>query len=77
MTVGADWPDAHRAKRWVCHASNDADVDQAFADFTRFPRWMWHNTAVVSFLTWLRDHNAQRDQPMRVGFYGLDLYSTR
>jgi erythromycin esterase-like protein len=75
IAVEADWPDAYRANRWVRHASSDPDADAALADFTRFPRWMWRNTAVVEFLEWLRDTNAQRDAAARVGFYGLDLYS--
>src|SRR5207237_8728357 len=43
--------------------------------FTRFPRWMWRNRDVVSFVEWLRAHNASQDAAARVGFYGLDLYS--
>jgi len=74
--VEADWPDAYRANRWVRHASADADAAAALADFTRFPRWMWRNEAVVDFLSWLRAYNAgvEAEEP-RVGFYGLDLYS--
>ena len=75
VAVEADWPDAYRANRWVRHASDDADADAALADFTRFPRWMWRNTAVVEFLEWLRDANARREASAHVGFYGLDLYS--
>src|SRR5215211_2278016 len=58
VAVEADWPDAYRVNRWIRHASTDHDADTALADFTRFPRWMWRNTAVVDFITWLRGHNA-------------------
>jgi erythromycin esterase-like protein len=76
VCVEADWPDAYRANRWVRHASADPDAVSALADFTRFPRWMWRNTAVVDFLIWLRAYNAGTDSPAaQVGFYGLDLYS--
>jgi erythromycin esterase-like protein len=75
VAVEADWPDAYRANRWVRHASSDPDAVAALGDFTRFPRWMWRNTAVVAFLTWLHGHNATRDWEARAGFYGLDLYS--
>jgi len=36
---------------------------------------MWRNTVVLEFIEWLREHNAARAPEMRVGFYGLDLYS--
>jgi erythromycin esterase-like protein len=75
VAVEADWPDAYRANRWVRHASTETDAAAALGDFVRFPRWMWRNQDVVSFLTWLRDHNAPRSADARVGFYGLDLYS--
>lgn len=76
VAVEADWPDAYRASRWVRHLSRDADAATALDDFTRFPRWMWRNTAVVDFLAWLRAYNAGIDvAASRVGFYGLDLYS--
>jgi erythromycin esterase-like protein len=76
VALEADWPDADRAHRWVRHNSSDADAAAALGGFTRFPRWMWRNTEVVSFLSWLRAHNAPLDEAARVGFYGLDLYSS-
>jgi erythromycin esterase-like protein len=75
VAVEADWPDAYRANRWVRGASDETGAEAALDDFTRFPRWMWRNTDVVAFLTWLREHNLSRAVAERVGFYGLDLYS--
>src|SRR5436190_18518814 len=75
VALEADWPDAYRVNRWVRGASEEAGAEAALNDFTRFPRWMWRNTAVVEFVTWLRDHNASRAVTDRTGFYGLDLYS--
>jgi erythromycin esterase-like protein len=75
IAVEADWPDAYRANRWVRHAGSDPDVETALSDFTRFPRWMWRNRDVVSFLKWLRVRNGSLEAAARVGFYGLDLYS--
>jgi erythromycin esterase-like protein len=75
VAVEADWPDAYRANRWVRLASEDPDATAALGDFVRFPRWMWRNRDVVSFLTWLREYNGARAVDARVGFYGLDLYS--
>lgn len=53
----------------------DATVEDALADFTRFPRWMWRNAEVAAFATWLREWNAGRDTMTQAGLYGLDLYS--
>jgi erythromycin esterase-like protein len=75
IAVEADWPDAYRVNRWVRHESADVDADSALGDFRRFPRWMWRNREVVSFLEWLRQHNASLPATERVGFCGLDLYS--
>jgi erythromycin esterase-like protein len=75
IAVEADWPDAYRANRWVRHSSDEPDPQTALSDFERFPRWMWRNRTVVAFLQWLREENGRREEPERVGFYGLDLYS--
>ena len=75
VAVEADWPDAYRANRWVRLLGSDDTAEDALADFTRFPRWMWRNREVVRFLRWLRSENAERPAAARAGFYGLDLYS--
>jgi erythromycin esterase-like protein len=75
IAVEADWPDAHRAHRWIRLSNRDATAEEALADFTRFPRWMWRNTVVVDFLQWLRDWNTSRPLQAQAAFYGLDLYS--
>ena len=75
VAAEADWPDAYRANRWVRLSGDDQTAEEALADFTRFPRWMWRNREVVRFLRWLRAENAGRSADTRVGFYGLDLYS--
>ena len=61
--------------RWVRHAGSEPDAQSALGDFVRFPRWMWRNTDVVDFVTWLRDFNGAQPAGAQVGFYGLDLYS--
>jgi erythromycin esterase-like protein len=75
VAVEADWPDAYRAGTWVRLLGADDTAESALTDFTRFPRWMWRNREVVRFLRWLRAENSACDAAMRVGFYGLDLYS--
>jgi erythromycin esterase-like protein len=76
VAVEADWPDAYRVNLFVRGESDDGDADEALRDFRRFPAWMWRNTDVVEFVTWLREWNdALPPDADKVGFYGLDLYS--
>ncbi|HEV2108140.1 MAG TPA: erythromycin esterase family protein [Thermomicrobiales bacterium] len=76
VAAEADWPDAARVNRFVLGESDDADAEAALDDFRRFPNWMWRNTVVREFVTWLRQHNdALSSDPSKAGFYGLDLYS--
>jgi erythromycin esterase-like protein len=78
VAVEADWPDALRVNAYVNGRGADADAEQALSGFLRFPTWMWRNADVLDFVGWLRERNA--DVPsetagMRVGFFGLDVYS--
>jgi erythromycin esterase-like protein len=76
VAVEADWPDAYRVNRYVQGRSDDADAVEALSSFQRFPTWMWRNTDVVEFVSWLREYNdALPEGARKVGFYGLDLYS--
>jgi erythromycin esterase-like protein len=75
VTIEGDWPDTRRVDRFVRGVSPDADADMALAGFRRFPQWMWRNTVVRDFVTWLRRWNDGLDDGERCGFYGLDLYS--
>jgi erythromycin esterase-like protein len=78
VAVEADWPDAYRVNRYVHGASDDVDGIRALDDFRRFPTWMWRNTDVVEFVEWLRAYNdGLPPRALKVGFYGLDLYSLR
>ncbi|NKY32226.1 erythromycin esterase [Nocardia speluncae] len=76
VAVEADWPDAHRANRYIRGRGDDSDAEQALRGFQRFPMWMWRNTVVRDFVEWLREYNG-RAPARTVDFYGLDLYSMR
>jgi erythromycin esterase-like protein len=75
IAVEADWPDAWRVNRYVQSDSTDQDALQSLSGFKRFPAWMWRNVDVLEFIAWLRGHNDSLQQPNRIGFYGLDIYS--
>jgi erythromycin esterase-like protein len=76
VAAEADWPDAYRVNLFVRGESDDGDAEEALRGFRRFPSWMWRNTEVLEFVSWLREWNdgLPADAP-KVGFYGLDLYS--
>jgi erythromycin esterase-like protein len=76
VAIEGDWPDAYRVNRYVQGGTPAVDAAEALAGFVRFPTWMWRNTVVAEFVSWLRAHNESIvARPRRVGFYGLDLYS--
>lgn len=76
VAVEGDWPDCDRVDRAVRgRPGAPDDPRQALTAFERWPTWMWANDEVADFCRWLRDHNAGRDAPARVGFHGLDVYS--
>jgi erythromycin esterase-like protein len=75
VVVEADWPDALRVNRYICHRSDDHDAEAALSGFERFPTWMWRNTVIREFVEWLREYNRGRPASRQVGFYGMDLYS--
>lgn len=76
VIVEGDWPDVYRVNRYVRNVSSrDASAEDALAEFTRFPRWMWRNREVERFVGWLRAHNERQSRESQVGMYGLDLYS--
>jgi erythromycin esterase-like protein len=75
VAVEADWPDALRLNAFIQGESDDAQPEDAFGNFERFPRWMWRNTEVVELVRWLRAHNDTQPRERKAGFYGLDLYS--
>jgi erythromycin esterase-like protein len=75
VAVEADWPDAWRVNRFVRGVSDDSTARQALDAFERFPRWMWRNRDVLSFVEWLREWNDRAALDRTCGFYGLDLYS--
>lgn len=76
VAIEGDWPDAYQIHRYIQGHGDRDDGKQALSEFKRFPTWMWRNTTIPPFITWLRDYNDQVlfDFP-KISFYGLDLYS--
>jgi protein-L-isoaspartate(D-aspartate) O-methyltransferase len=72
VAVEADWPDAAAVDRFVRHRPARSG---AAPPFQRFPTWMWRNTDVEQFTSWMREYNENVEPQRRAGFYGLDLYN--
>jgi erythromycin esterase-like protein len=72
VAIEGDWGAAYQVNRFVQGAGAAQDAAQALAGFRHFPAWVWRNTEVRDFVTWLRAHNQR--QGAAVGFHGLDLY---
>jgi hypothetical protein len=51
---------------------DDHNAEHVVGSLEGFPRWMWRNTDISDFVTWLREFN--RESQRGIGFYGLDLY---
>ena len=76
VVAEADWPDAHRINRYVRGRGEDKSAAQALHNFRRFPAWMWRNSDVLEFVSWLREYNDSLPQHApKTGFHGVDLYS--
>jgi len=75
VTIEGDWPDSRRVDRFVRGAGDDPDASAALAGFRRFPQWMWRNSVVRDFVSWLRTRNLALPPREHCGFFGLDLYS--
>lgn len=75
VAVEGDWADCYEVNRYVQgHEGAPGSADDALSAFTRWPTWMWANHEVRGFARWLREHNLDRPEGERAGFYGLDVY---
>jgi erythromycin esterase-like protein len=76
VVVEANWPDTARVNKYVRGEGQDKSADEALSGYKEFPNWMWRNTDVRDFVSWLRVWNtALPAGTARTGFYGMDLYS--
>ncbi|WP_419418876.1 erythromycin esterase family protein [Legionella sp. D16C41] len=75
VAIEGDWPDVYGIHRYIQGEGSSHDNEQSLNLFQRFPTWMWRNTAMASFVKWLRNYNDKLAATEKIGFYGLDLYS--
>lgn len=80
VAIEGDWPSAYPVNTFV-RSKNPTKPHKALEEFKRFPTWMWRNTVMIDFISWLRDYNLKAPEdyetaiPSGVHFIGLDLYS--
>ncbi|MDF2529149.1 MAG: hypothetical protein K0Q57_29 [Gammaproteobacteria bacterium] len=75
VAIEGDFPDVYRVDRYLQGEGKPTDWNKALSHFKRFPGWMWRNTSMPPFLTWLRQYNDVRAKQAKISMYGLDLYS--
>lgn len=75
VAIEGDWPDAYRVHRYLQGIGDKENPNEALTGFQRFPTWMWRNTTLLPFFSWLRGYNDNLSAEKKIGFYGLDLYS--
>ncbi len=76
ICVEGDWPDCYRVNRYVkSYRDSGSSAQEVLTAFERWPTWMWANWEIVALAEWMRRFNQGRQAEMKVGFYGLDVYS--
>ncbi|MFD2516780.1 erythromycin esterase family protein [Salinimicrobium flavum] len=76
VAVEGDWPDCFKINRWVKNfPGSENSIKEVLQEFKRWPTWMWANWEIAAFAKWMRKHNENLENPEKVGFYGLDVYS--
>ena len=75
VCIEGDWPDVSMMHMFVMNLTPLTLDEVMNTTFDRFPRWMWRNTSIHAFVTWLREWNDQRPPVEKCGLFGLDLYS--
>ncbi|WP_281890309.1 erythromycin esterase family protein [Paenibacillus sp. YYML68] len=77
IAVEGDWPACFEVNRYVKGLPGAATTakDALLQAFNRWPIWMWANEETESLIEWLKFYNESQPPHLRVGFYGIDVYS--
>lgn len=74
IAVEGDWPSCYEVNRYVKgYNSPYSSAKEVLQSFNRWPTWMWANEEILDLVEWLKKYNESQD--VKVGFYGLDVYS--
>jgi erythromycin esterase-like protein len=76
IAVEGDWADGEKVNRFICGDVGDsAGAVAVLKKFDRWPEWLWANTEVASFITWLNHYNQRLADSDKITFTGTDLFS--
>lgn len=73
IAVEGDWPECRAVDQYTKSLRHRPLA--TFAQFKRWPTWLWANIEVLRMAEWLRSYNQNQPYDQQVGFYGLDVYS--
>lgn len=76
IAVEGDWPPSRHVNRYI-KGYEDANKNSrdVLKSFDRWPSWMWANEEIVELLDWLRYYNEPLTANLKIGFFGIDVYS--
>ncbi len=75
IVVEGDFASLFEINRYIKNLPGAAtSAEEAMSGLNRWPHWMWGNYEVLNMVKWLRSHNDQMPQDMKIGFYGMDVY---
>ncbi|WP_226668063.1 erythromycin esterase family protein [Metabacillus litoralis] len=76
LAVEGDWPACHKVNRYIKgYDKESTNARDVLKSFNRWPTWMWANEEMVELIEWLKQYNLTQPAEMKVGFYGIDIYS--
>lgn len=76
IAVEGDWPPCYELNRRIKNYENSGQNTQSvLQNFERWPSWMWANWEILELAQCLQNHNLDKEEGAKVGFYGLDVYS--
>jgi len=76
IAVEGGWPSCQQVNRYIKnYGPGVLDTQTVLNAFNDWPTWMWANEDVVDLIDWLKLHNEQHSKSLKIGFYGVDIYS--
>lgn len=74
--IEGDWVDTYRVNEYIKGPAGDSSsAIQVLKQFDRWPSSTWGNYEMAELVQWLNGWNQQKEKSLKVGIYGLDVYS--
>ncbi|PEZ80415.1 protein-L-isoaspartate O-methyltransferase [Bacillus sp. AFS017274] len=76
VSVEGDWPACQAINRYVKgYDPVSKSAKDVLKIFDRWPTWMWANEEMIDLIEWMKEYNESGQNQIKVGFYGIDIYS--